>query len=255
MSDLESLDTYDHSSTTWANIKQIIPDFLNFVQHPYIPLTTKKFNRLAIFQWVLLLAVEFILIITIAFILLEPYSNYLSIEEPQIFEDDWPLWQIFLLVSIAAPLLEETIFRGWLRGTKRAFLITLLIVSISLSLSIISLYFSEHRLIGFTVLSFITLILASYITYRSRHDNAPISTYSKIFPFAFYLSAITFGIIHITNYEHENMWQLLPMIIPQTIGGLVLGYVRLNFGLFSSMVMHATSNGILVAIITLFPEV
>ncbi len=85
-------------------------------------------------------------------------------------------------------------------------------------------------------------------------DVQPVNFFAVSFPYIFYMSAISFGVVHIFNYEHYSLLQLLPMIIPQIIGGLILGYVRLQFGLWSAIAMHAMSNGILVSLIWFFPE-
>ena len=44
---------------------------------------------------------------------------------------------------------------------------------------------------------------------------------------------------------------LLPLVVPQLIAGLIFGYARVTFGLWSDMLLHMMHNGLLVALIVL----
>ena len=73
---------------------------------------------------------------------------------------------------------------------------------------------------------------------------------SKVFKFAFYGFALLFGYVHISNFEiSTNVLLFSPILVaPQIYLGLVLGYIRVRFGLLWSILMHAVYNGILVSI-------
>lgn len=73
---------------------------------------------------------------------------------------------------------------------------------------------------------------------------------SKFFKFAFYGFTLLFGYVHIFNFEiSTNVLLFSPILVaPQIYLGLVLGYMRVRFGLIWAMLMHAVYNGILVAI-------
>lgn len=98
---------------------------------------------------------------------------------------------IFLLAVIAAPFLEELLFRG-------------------------PLYFFKN---------------------------------SKCFSILFYLFTLTFGLVHISNFElSTHVILLAPLLVaPQISVGFLLGFIRVKFGLLWSMVMHALYNMILIA--------
>ena len=72
---------------------------------------------------------------------------------------------------------------------------------------------------------------------------------SAYFKTIFYLVALLFGYIHITNFELSTTVLLLsPLLVaPQISVGLLLGMVRVKFGLLWSMGMHALYNFILAS--------
>lgn len=80
--------------------------------------------------------------------------------------------------------------------------------------------------------------------------RAPLTAFKKgkQFKIAFYVFAIVFGFVHITNYEiSTNVLLLSPiLVLPQTLLGFYLGFIRVRFGLLWSMALHAVYNGIFV---------
>ncbi len=66
----------------------------------------------------------------------------------------------------------------------------------------------------------------------------------KQFKIAFYLFAIIFGFIHLTNFKiTTNILLLAPLLVaPQIILGSYLGFIRIKFGLIWSILLHATYN-------------
>lgn len=81
--------------------------------------------------------------------------------------------------------------------------------------------------------------------------RAPITLFKgkNSFRIAFYVFAIVFGLIHISNYDLDNNSLLFApvLIIPQIVLGGYLGYIRVKFGLQWSMLLHACYNFILLA--------
>lgn len=70
---------------------------------------------------------------------------------------------------------------------------------------------------------------------------------SKYFKVIFYLIAILFGYIHVSNFEISTMVLIFsPLLVaPQISIGILLGMIRVKFGLLWSMAMHAFYNLIL----------
>jgi len=125
-------------------------------------------------------------------------------------------WQMLLLLAvIAAPILEELIFRFFLKY-DRNFLFR----------------FISHifpiRLQGF---------------------------WKKSIGFWVYLSAILFGVVHYMNFSGEVDYLIPAVILltlPQIILGFILAFVRLKMGFFWGISFHAVWNGILTGLMVLF---
>jgi len=77
---------------------------------------------------------------------------------------------------------------------------------------------------------------------------------SSYFKYIFYLSAILFGAVHITNFEsYATIIWLAPLLIaPQIAAGFFLGFIRVKLHLGWSMLLHAAHNGILIIPLLLF---
>ncbi len=72
---------------------------------------------------------------------------------------------------------------------------------------------------------------------------------SRYFKYAFYVSVLAFGAIHMTNFDNiEQIVWLAPILVaPQIVGGCFLGYIRVKFGLYWSIFLHAAHNAILIS--------
>lgn len=122
-------------------------------------------------------------------------------------------FKIFLLGVVLIPLLEEIIFRLFLR-------------------------FKSNYLLQFII----------YLYPRSKDSIHEF--WQKYFRFIFYLSAIIFALVHLSNFnEIPSHTFLLPLIVlPQFIGGLMMGYLRVRYNFFLGFLMHAIFNAIFITI-------
>ncbi|MGB1042775.1 MAG: lysostaphin resistance A-like protein [Tenacibaculum sp.] len=95
---------------------------------------------------------------------------------------------------------------------------------------------------------FIAVILAPL--FEELFFRAPITLFrrAKTFKIAFYVFAILFGLVHLTNFNiTTNVLLLAPILVaPQTILGGYLGFIRVRFGLQWSMLLHACYNAFFV---------
>lgn len=82
--------------------------------------------------------------------------------------------------------------------------------------------------------------------------RAPIKSFSnpKSFKIGFYVFALLFGFMHITNFEINTTIILLSpvLVLPQILLGGYFGYIRVRLGLQWSMLLHSMYNGILFSI-------
>lgn len=91
---------------------------------------------------------------------------------------------------------------------------------------------------------FLTVIMAPLL--EEVFFRAPLTLFKtkESFKILFYVFAVLFGLVHISNFEMStNVLLLAPILIaPQTILGGFLGFIRVRFGLIWSILLHATYN-------------
>lgn len=130
-----------------------------------------------------------------------------------------PPTQLFLVVVIVAPVIEELIFRLPLRF-KHNYLFKLVLWIISLT-----------RIVS-----------------KERLDELIQLFRPAAFRYFFYLMTISFGLIHITNFEgYKNLLVWMPFLtMNQLFIGCILGFLRIKFGLIWSIIYHALNNLIFI---------
>lgn len=76
---------------------------------------------------------------------------------------------------------------------------------------------------------------------------------SSLFPLAFYLSCLVFGLVHLSNFENGSsmIWWAPLLVAPQIIMGFFLGFIRVRLGLIFAILMHMGHNGLLFLLISL----
>lgn len=81
--------------------------------------------------------------------------------------------------------------------------------------------------------------------------RAPLTVFKNPirFKYAFYISVLLFGGLHISNFEalQAQFWAIPLLVSPQLSAGVFLGYTRTKLGLFWSILLHAAHNFLLVA--------
>jgi len=177
-----------------------------------------------------------------------------------------PIYVLILFAIVWAPIAEELTFRMGLKYSAFRFSFFIgffLILIINLSgtfwpqlANILPWLFSESQ-IGSVLsnLSFVIAIgLVLGIILRKTADPKKFEKfYSERFTWIFYFLAIIFALLHLTNYtDFKQIWYLAPILIfPQFILALVLGYVRMKYGLGWAMFNHLVHNGLLVVPVVL----
>jgi len=103
----------------------------------------------------------------------------------------------------------------------------------------------EH---SFPVLFFMAVVVAPIL--EELFFRAPMALFknSKYFPLVFYLLTIGFAAVHLFNFEayQTHIWLAPLLILPQLIGGVFLGYIRVKLGLVYSITMHSLFNGVIL---------
>ncbi len=203
----------------------VIQNLLTFIKSPVAP---EQYSTISFKAFVVLLLALFIIII--------PYG--LLIETIGLDQFDHKMEEfvksnkflVIFAVAVLAPVLEELVFRYHLNFKKSSVLIGYAISFIftynSIALLIIAtLYF------GFI---FIKLLL------KQQPD----------LKFCIYTSTTLFALVHLTNFGNFDLQQhfyWVPLLVgAQFVIGLVLSFIRVSHGIYTSILFHGVYNAVLV---------
>lgn len=98
------------------------------------------------------------------------------------------------------------------------------------------------------IIFFLVVILAPLL--EELIFRAPLGLFrkSEFFKYAFYISVLLFGLVHIGNFQDiEGYYWLIPILVaPQISAGIFLGFIRTKLGLLWSILLHTAHNLILL---------
>ncbi|WDA41892.1 CPBP family glutamic-type intramembrane protease [Erythrobacter sp. BLCC-B19] len=152
------------------------------------------------------------------------------------------------LVVIVAPLLEETLSRGWLSG-RRAALRFALYGAAALGLLLAALIAPQglRKIVALAgaVTVLVGLIQWSITRHRQRNRVVP-GWFIRNFRWLAWGSSLAFALLHLGNYEALTHPLGLLVVSPLMLGGMLLAYTRTRLGLRAAMAHHAAYNAVLV---------
>lgn len=209
-------------------------EFARFVRRPCMasPVGLRNGWRLAGAMLALNLLGLFVLLIAIG-----GWQALVGIDRHAL-EDVPEVWLLPAAV-LAAPLVEEPVFRGWLGGRPRV--LWLLGCSVAGAV-LVAADPAWPLLAGGLVLLLCAGLVGCLMLWNRETPNWFVSH----FPAIFFAGAGLFAIMHVFNYADTDLLTL-PMVLPQLWAGLTLGFVRIRVGLPASMLVHGLSNGLLLA--------
>jgi len=156
-----------------------------------------------------------------------------------------PVW--LAVIVLFAPAIEETVFRSWLSGRAGHIgAVVLLIAAVTLAALSGPQAFPILAL-GSLVIGLV-LAVALVVWLRKR---PPLPFFSRHFPWFYFASALVFAGMHVFNYGQGAALALLPLVVPQLLVGLILGYSRVTYGLWSDIALHMAHNGLLIGLVVL----
>jgi len=170
------------------------------------------------------------------------------------------IFEILLFSSVIAPIIEELTFRAYLKPTRVNFAVSLsliAIIAVKVLLPIPEWLFTSTEFSG--LLSYVVAIpvltgciayLLKFLPYRKKL----LALYHRYYIFVFYMSALLFGLVHITNFNNfKESWYLIPLfVLPQIFVGLFLGYIRAKLGLLWAFLGHMLHNYVSISPMILF---
>lgn len=232
-----------------AYYAKIFFDIINFVKSPVYDSKKNHLICRKLQDIFIIFLINSCLILIVAIFLAIFFDEYKSHQNLEYL----PLIEKIFIMCILAPFIEETIFRLPLKFYP--VLLTLLSGVLSIhfcSVLVVQVFHNE------TYYSFIPIILISFLIgylvlfFVKRYEEIVENFWKKYFRYIFYLSCVSFGWLHIYNFDISYKTLLLMPILtlPQLISGINWGYVRMNYGFFFGVLLHGLNNFI-AAIATL----
>lgn len=200
-------------------IQNHLNDFLSFLKKPTdkvdLPISIPSKFKIVLTFFVIELPVMLVLILIMGGLESAHIINTENHAIEKLFKT-MSTTAIFFLVVIIAPLVEELIFRLYLR-------------------------YETNLLIG-TSIRFSHLFLDR--EKAAQFDLDLNSKWSRFYPKIFYFSALLFGLVHLVNYEISPTILLFSPILvaPQIVLGLIIGFLRLRYGFWTGFMMHSFHN-------------
>lgn len=158
-----------------------------------------------------------------------------------------------LLVAFAvlgAPIAEEFVFRGWLSG-RPGHVLAILILGVAALVLTSDLTRSEGTVNWKAITVATTAIVGTIVGLALLRGRPAMSWFQRIFPLFYWISCVLFASIHLLNFGESEWWTILPLVLPQLSVGMMMGYLRVNYGLWSSMLLHILHNGAFISLVLL----
>ncbi len=148
-----------------------------------------------------------------------------------------------LKLRIAVALLKWGLLLGLCAGLFNAWFLDML--NIDLGPHAMDKLLKTHSTYSLLFLSVILAPILEECLFRGPLIWFRDKTYFK---YALYSSIVLFALVHLSNFELSGkVYYIAPLLVgPQLILGVLLGYVRVRLGLFWSIGLHASYNGVLV---------
>lgn len=154
-------------------------------------------------------------------------------------------FKFFFLAAIAAPILEESIFRSLLNPSVsdiKLFICALLYIA--------GLAFVPEK--GYWILRYSLIFISIALFYYALGELIPAKHFENICNFLskYYLTiwilgAIVFGMVHVFNYVEGLYFDLvlLILIFPRIIAGFFFGKIKIeNRGILWPVLLHSMNN-------------
>lgn len=206
-------------------MKQTLPKLQDFLKSPQHKASYKNIKG-----W------EFLHLLMIIFAILIPYIFILDLAGIDEFDHKMEVllkeqkWLLLVLGIVIAPLLEEPIYRLHLDFKKP---------SIWWGLGLSVLVISEVWIT--VVLLWIWLL---FLLFKVSKGDKPKLKYGV------FISSALFAIVHLgnfTDFDYAQYFYWIPFMVgAQFLIGLVLSYIRLNYGMKWAIIFHGVYNAILI---------
>ena len=185
----------------------VIRDMFTYLRRPVMQRQRRRFTLDALFDLIKLLGFAFLTLI-FAGLVMGLVFQMAGLTLPQPSEDFTQMMNqanFVFLAAIAAPLIEETLFRSWL-GARWGVLVVAPLLLCAAALLVITgadmVALNMKLFAAIAVIGAASLYLSRYAALRKSPAvfDAAVKT---VFPYAFWGSCLAFGLMHLANYEAE----------------------------------------------------
>lgn len=150
---------------------------------------------------------------------------------------------------LVIPFLEELGFRLWLAPNPFFFFISFSLVTVQFAPAPFADLLIASGLkeaapaakIGFYLA--LGAVITLFFWLRDRQGHRYADFFRRHVAVYYYISALVFGFVHLTNYSSLSAWWYAPiLILPQLIAGFVFGYTRIRLGFWYAVLAHTLAN-------------
>lgn len=237
----------------FARFRGTAGELIAYVRNPVLTDSLEPLDRGALDKLSALLLMKLLLMIPIGVGIGFYKSAAETMSGAEIIGPDWSKdFGLALFAAVlVAPILEESLFRGWLRGRAAGLMTIITIIGwvITLYLMTTVSWFDGYRKLAALGATLGWVGLGIYFVRSVIDDNRTPEFFRRNFAWLFWASTSAFALTHIVNYDVDTLWLAVPMTAPQFASGAILGFVRMNYGLRASMAMHAVYNFIIISTI------
>ncbi|OBX19730.1 hypothetical protein A9995_03975 [Erythrobacter sp. QSSC1-22B] len=221
--------------------------FAAFLKHPRLPARARPPSRVGLRAVMRMLGLDLAMMAVLMAVAAIVVAAGIDLPATALENIDISL-AIVALVVIGAPLLEEIAFRSWLSGRPgHVFALLVLAAGIFGLAALVSLAAPSRAMFALAGAVVIPVLVLLILWRWWRHDA--MGWFARVFPLLFWVSTAAFACIHLFNYDQGSLYILLPMVFPQFVTGSILGYLRVHYGLWAAILLHALHNGAIMALV------
>jgi membrane protease YdiL (CAAX protease family) len=217
-------------------------DFMNFLRRPFAERMSAGIGQ-KLTLVLLIVALEILLSLATSPLDFLIEAGGYTIESVQTEFD--PLMALFGGVLVA-PVSEEIYFRLGLAPNLLFLFISLVLSTVQYAPKLFGGIFNDESLyIGANVLFYLTLStgICLFFWMRERRGHRYADFFNRYVGWYYYLGALFFALAHLGNYAQQPpLWAVLLLVLPQLIGGLTYGYLRIRLGFWYGVLGHVLTN-------------
>lgn len=224
------------------SLRALLADTLRFVVRPTFAAQPMAWGRAAALALLVVFALDMALD-TLAQALIAVWGDGASFL-PAPLDYETTLAEDLIEFLILAPVLEELAFRAWLTGRIAALRFAVYgFAALALFMAALFVNSTASQILA---IAGVMLVFAGLVHWSRTHhrDTGVPPWFTRYFHWLVWGSALLFGLIHLGNYEPLTHPLGVLVVLPQTIGGLLLAYTRTRLGLRAAVAHHAAYNAL-----------